>query len=109
MEKGHSYSTTDGSNVTPSAAFTVDSGGLSTDVNSSLTTPIFNDVTAGNTYLEDSGDPSVTNYLVTVLAGASNTASSAADSIQTTVTVESDAGSSSVNFAAGNDGGATKD
>ena len=107
---GHSYSTTDTSDVTPSANFTVDGQGTSNVINSSITGGgVFTDVTDGNTYLEDSQDPSATNYLVTVLAGASNTASSAADSIQTTVTVESNAGSSGVNIAAGNDGGATKD
>ena len=107
---GHYYSTTDTSDVTPSANFTVDGQGTSNVINSSITGEgAFNDVTAGNTYLEDSQDLSATNYLVTVLAGASNTASSAADSIQTTVTVESNTVSSGVNIAAGNDGGATKD
>jgi hypothetical protein len=109
VEKGHSYSITDTNNVTPSAAFTVDGQGSSTDVSSSLTTPIFNDVTAGNTYLEDSQDPSATNYLVTVSSAAINTTSSAANSIISGVSVESNTASSGVNFAAGGDSGATKD
>ena len=109
VEKGHSYSITDTNNVSPSAAFTVDGQGSSTDVSSSLTTPIFNDVTAGNTYLEDSGNPSATNYLVTVSSAAANTTSSAANLIISGVSVESNTASSGVNFAAGGDSGATKD
>ena len=110
VEKGHSYSITDTSNVEPSAAFTVDGQGTSNVINSSITGEgAFNDVTAGNTYLEDSQDPSATNYLVTVNSGALNTTSDVANSIQTGVSVESNAGSSGVNIAAGNDGGATKD
>ena len=110
VEKGHSYSITDTSNVEPSAAFTVDGQGTSNVINSSITGEgAFNDVTAGNTYLEDSQDLSATNYLVTVNSGALNTTSNVANSIQTGVSVESNAGSSGVNIAAGNDGGATKD
>ena len=110
VEKGHSYSITDTSNVEPSAAFTVDGQGTSNVINSSITGEgAFNDVTAGNTYLEDSQDLSATNYLVTVNSGALNTTSDVANSIQTGVSVESNAGSSGVNIAAGNDGGATKD
>ena len=110
VEKGHSYSATDSSNVEPSAAFTVDGQGTSNVINSSITGEgVFNDVTAGNTYLEDSENPSATNYLVSVSSGASNTVSVAANSIQTMVSVESNAGINGVNFAAGVDSGATKD
>ena len=110
VEKGHSYSITDTSNVEPSAAFTVDGQGTSNVINSSITGEgAFNDVTAGNTYLEDSQDLSATNYLVTVNSGALNTTSDVANTIQTGVSVESNTVSSGVNIAAGNDGGATKD
>ena len=55
--------------LTPSAAFTVDGQGTSNVINSSITGGgVFTDVTDGNTYLEDSQDPSATNYLVTVIS-----------------------------------------
>ena len=83
--------------------------GLSTEVNSSLTSTVSNDVTAGNTYLEVEGAPFLTNYLVTISAEATNTDGNVANSIQTTVTVESDGGvAGNTNKASGTDSGTTK-
>ena len=108
IEKNHSYSASDTGNVTPSAAFTVGQMGLGIEVNSSLTSTVSNDVTAGSTYLENEDLPSLTNYLITVSSEATNT-TGVANSIQTTVTVESDGGvAGNTNKASGTDSGATK-
>ncbi len=108
IEKNHSYSASDTGNVTPSAAFTVGQMGLGIEVNSSLTSTVSNDVTAGSTYLENEDLPSLTNYLITVSSEATNT-TGVANSIQTTVTVESDGGvAGDTNKASGTDNGATK-
>ena len=109
VDKTHSYSASDNGNVTPSTAFTMGPLGLSTEVNSSLTSTVSNDVTAGNTYLEVEGAPFLTNYLVTISAEATNTDGNVANSIQTTVTVESDGGvAGNTNKASGTDSGTTK-
>ena len=107
IEKNHSYSASDTGNVTPSAAFTVGQMGLGIEVNSSLTSTVSNDVTAGSTYLENEEVPSLTNYLITVSSEATNT-TGVANSIQTTVTVESDGGvAGNTNKASGTDNGVT--
>ncbi len=109
VDKTHSYSANDNGNVTPSTAFTMGPLGLSTEVNSSLTSTVSNDVTAGTTYLEVEGAPFLTNYLVTISAEATNTDGNVANSMQTTVTVESDGGvAGNTNKASGTDSGTTK-
>ena len=71
-----------------------------------MTSTVTNDVTTGNTYLESLGSVEDTNYLVTVSSEATNTAGTAATSIQTTVTVESDGGvGGDTNRASGTDSG----
>ena len=106
LNKTHSYSSSDTGSVKPSVAFTVNAAGAGTEVNSSLTSTVTNDVTTGNTYLEPLLSPGDTNYLVTVSSEATNTAGTAAKSIQTTVTVESDGGvGGDTNRASGTDSG----
>ncbi|MDC3030424.1 FecR domain-containing protein [Candidatus Pelagibacter sp.] len=106
LNKTHSYSSSDTGSVKPSVAFTVNAAGAGTEVNSSLTSTVTNDVTTGNTYLEPLLNPANTNYLVTVSSEATNTAGTAAKSIQTTVTVESDGGvGGDTNRASGTDSG----
>ena len=107
-EKTHSYSASDNGNVTPSTAYTLGPLGLATEVNSSLTSTVSNDVTEGSTYLENAAAPFLTNYLVTISSEATNTTGNVANSIQTTVTVESDGGAAGTNKASGTDSGATK-
>ena len=71
-----------------------------------MTSTVTNDVTTGNTYLEPLLNPANTNYLITVSSEATNTAGTAAKSIQTTVTVESDGGvGGDTNRASGTDSG----
>ena len=83
--------------------------GLATEVNSSLTSTVSNNVTDGTTYLENELDPNLTNFLVTISSESTNTAGNVANSIQTTVTVESDGGvAGNTNKASGTDSGATK-
>ena len=106
LNKTHSYSSSDTGSVKPSVAYTVNAAGAGTEVNSSLTSTVTNDVTTGNTYLEPLLNPANTNYLVTVSSEATNTAGTAAKSIQTTVTVESDGGvGGDTNRASGTDNG----
>ena len=106
LNKTHSYSSSDTGSVKPSVAYTVNAAGAGTEVNSSLTSTVTNDVTTGNTYLEPLLSPADTNYLVTVSSEATNTAGTAASSIQTTVTVESDGGvGGDTNRASGTDSG----
>ncbi len=106
LDKTHSYSSSDTGSVKPSVAYTVNAAGVGTEVNSSLTSTVTNDVTTGNTYLEPLLSPADTNYLVTVSSEATNTAGTAAASIQTTVTVESDGGvGGDTNRASGTDSG----
>ena len=106
LNKTHSYSSSDTGSVKPSVAYTVNAAGAGTEVNSSLTSTVTNDVTTGNTYLEPLLSPADTNYLVTVSSEATNTAGTAAKSIQTTVTVESDGGvGGDTNRASGTDSG----
>ena len=107
IDNTHSYSASDTGNVTPSTAFTLPVFGLATKVNSSLTSTVSNDVTDGSTYLENAFDPNLTSYLVTISSEATNT-TGVANSIQTTVTVESDGGAAGTNKASGTDSGATK-
>ena len=107
ISKTHSYSASDTGNVTPSTAFTLPFFGLATEVNSSLTSTVSNDVTDGSTYLENAFDPNMTSYLVTISSEATNT-TGVANSMQTTVTVESDGGAAGTNRASGTDSGATK-
>ena len=107
LNKTHSYSSSDTGSVKPSVAYTVNAAGAGTEVNSSLTSTVTNDVTTGNTYLEPLLNPANTNYLVTVSSEATNTAGTAAKSLQTTVTVESDGGvGGDTNRASGTDNGA---
>ncbi len=109
INKTHSYSASDTGNVTPSTAFTLPFMGLATEVNSSLTSTVSNDVTDGSTYLENELDPNLTNFLVTISSESTNTAGNVANSIQTTVTVESDGGvAGNTNKASGTDSGAIK-
>ena len=108
LDKTHTYSASDTGNVTPSTAFTLPLIGLPTEVNSSLTSTVSNDVTEGSTYLEPEIAP-LTNYLVTISSEATNTTGNVANSIQTTVTVESDGGvAGNTNKASGTDSGTTK-
>ena len=64
-EKTHSYSASDNGNVTPSTAYTLGPLGLATEVNSSLTSTVSNDVTEGSTYLENAAAPFLTCLLYT--------------------------------------------
>ena len=106
LDKTFSYSSSDTGSVKPSVAYTVNAAGTGTEINSSLTSTVTNDVTTGNTYLEPLLNPANTNYLVTVSSEATNTAGTAAKSIQTTVTVESDGGvGGDTNRASGTDSG----
>ena len=73
-----------------------------------MTSTVSNDVTEGSTYLEPDIIP-LTNYLVTISAESTNTTGNVANSIQTTVTVESDGGvPGNTNKASGTDSGTTK-
>ena len=109
INKTHSYSASDTGNVTPSTAYTLPFMGLATEVNSSLTSTVSNNVTDGTTYLENELDPNLTNFLVTISSESTNTAGNVANSIQTTVTVESDGGvAGNTNKASGTDSGAIK-
>ena len=106
VDKTFSYSSSDTGSVKPSVAYTVDGIGTQDEINSSLTSTVTNDVTTGNTYLESLGSLEDTNYLVTVSSEATNTDGTAATSIQTTVTVESDGGVvGDTNRASGTDSG----
>jgi len=106
VEKGHTFSATDKGYTTPNASFNVagdDQSNSVSEVASDITDTVSSAVTDGATYQEQ-GKAANTHYLVTVSADIQNTGSFA-DTVQTTVTIESEQSSdgSQINKASGTD------